>query len=186
MCNVLIYMTIDHIWKSYSSLRDCTVMGLNVISFFSFLSLFFSTVGLFARPHSHVSSQSHESAFPSSPSRMGLDQTCTSHSSETSSVSEVVRNLPKSPSSIVVKEEPCDIDTVLIKWEMSEERYGDHQESADPGQHTERLTFNSNLPFNYCYTWTYTNITGTYWYLMYCNTCWTSILLESWTKVLKT
>ncbi|XP_053183856.1 uncharacterized protein LOC128367086 [Scomber japonicus] len=90
------------------------------------------SLGLFARPHSHVSSQSHESALPSSPSRMGLDQTCTSHSSDTSSVSEVVRNLPKSPSSIIVKEEPCDIDTVLIKWEMSEERYEAHQESTDP------------------------------------------------------
>ncbi|XP_044214460.1 uncharacterized protein LOC122986966 isoform X1 [Thunnus albacares] len=89
------------------------------------------SLGLFARPHSHVSSQSQESALPSSPSRMGLDQTCTSHSSETSGVSEVVRNLPKSPSSIVVKEEPCDVDTVLIKWEMSEERFGEHQESAD-------------------------------------------------------
>ncbi|XP_039972660.1 uncharacterized protein LOC120783629 isoform X2 [Xiphias gladius] len=85
---------------------------------------------LFARPPSHVSSQSHESAPPLSPSRMYLDQTCTSHSSETSGVSEAARNLPASPSSLVVKEEPCDIDTVLIKWEMSEERFGEHREST--------------------------------------------------------
>ncbi|GAA6217291.1 uncharacterized protein LOC108899528 [Lates japonicus] len=88
------------------------------------------SLGLFARPPSHVSSQSHESALPSSPSRMCLDQTFTSHSSETSGVSEAARNLPTSPSSLVVKEEPCDVDTVLIKWEMSEERFGEHQEST--------------------------------------------------------
>ncbi|XP_051261869.1 uncharacterized protein LOC127366709 [Dicentrarchus labrax] len=88
------------------------------------------SLGLFARPPSHVSSQSHESALPSSPSRIGLEQTCTSHSSESSGVSEAARNLPTSPSSLVVKEEPYDIDTVLIKWEMSEERFGEHQEST--------------------------------------------------------
>ncbi|KAF3692288.1 hypothetical protein EXN66_Car007964 [Channa argus] len=84
------------------------------------------SLGVFARPPSHVSSQSHESAFPSSPSRVGLDQTCTSHSSEASGVS---RNFPRSPSSLVVKEEPCDTDAVTIKWEMSEERFGENQES---------------------------------------------------------
>lgn len=89
-----------------------------------------STVGLFARPPSHVSSQSHESALPSSPSRMGLDQSCTSHFSESSAASETAKNLPQSPSGIVVKEEPCEIDAVLIKWEMSEERFGEHQEST--------------------------------------------------------
>ncbi|XP_076594144.1 uncharacterized protein LOC143325127 isoform X1 [Chaetodon auriga] len=88
------------------------------------------SLGLFARPPSHVSSQSHESALPSSPSRMGLDQSCTSRSSESSGGSEAARNPPTSPSSLVVKEEPCDIDTVLIKWEMSEERFGEHQEST--------------------------------------------------------
>ncbi|KAF7657807.1 hypothetical protein LDENG_00022060 [Lucifuga dentata] len=86
--------------------------------------------GLFARPPSQVSSQSHESALPSSPSRMGLDQTCASHSSETSGISEGARNLPSSPSSLVVKDEPCDIDAVLIKWEMSEERFGERQENS--------------------------------------------------------
>ncbi|KAM8734281.1 uncharacterized protein AB9X84_023128 [Acanthopagrus schlegelii] len=86
------------------------------------------SLGLFARPPSHVSCQSQESALPSSPSRMGLDQSFTSHSSVSSCVSEATRNLPTSPSSLVIKEEPCDVDTVLIKWEMSEERLGEHQE----------------------------------------------------------
>lgn len=86
------------------------------------------SLGLFARPRSHVSSRSHGSAPPSSPSRMCLDQACTPHSSEASGVSEAARNPPASPSSLVVKEEPCDIDAVLIKWEMSEERFGKHQE----------------------------------------------------------
>lgn len=99
------------------------------------------SLGLFARPPSHVSSQSHESALPSSPSRMGLDQSCTSHSSESSGVPETARNLPTSPSSLVIKEEPCDIDTVLIKWEMSEERFGEHQESSgSPCQDNESPT----------------------------------------------
>ncbi|XP_029360641.1 uncharacterized protein LOC115045209 [Echeneis naucrates] len=89
------------------------------------------SLDLFARSPSHVSSQSHESAIPSSPSKLCLDQACTSHSSETSGGSETARNLPPSPSSLVVKEEPCDIDTVLIKWEMSEERIREQQESTD-------------------------------------------------------
>ncbi|XP_035019189.2 uncharacterized protein LOC118113515 isoform X2 [Hippoglossus stenolepis] len=87
-------------------------------------------VGPFARPLSHVSSQSPESAPLSSPSRMCLEQACASLSSETSGVLEAARLLPSSPSSLVVKEEPCDIDTVLIKWEMSEERFGECQEST--------------------------------------------------------
>uniref|UniRef100_UPI0037E7002A uncharacterized protein n=1 Tax=Semicossyphus pulcher TaxID=241346 RepID=UPI0037E7002A len=87
--------------------------------------------GLFARPPSHVSSQSHESALPSSPSRLGVDQTCTSRSSESSGVSDAARNLLTSPSSsVVVKEEPCDMDTVLIKWELSEERFMEGPEST--------------------------------------------------------
>ncbi|XP_027143300.1 uncharacterized protein LOC104934044 [Larimichthys crocea] len=96
------------------------------------------SLGLFARPPSHISSQSLESALPSSPSRMGLDQSCTSHFSESSGVSETANNLSQSPSGIVVKEEPCEIDAVLIKWEMSEERFGEHQESSgSPCQDTE-------------------------------------------------
>ncbi|XP_033968745.1 uncharacterized protein LOC117468618 [Trematomus bernacchii] len=111
-------------------------------------------LGLFARPPSHVSSQSHESALPSSPSRVGLDQSCTSHSSETSGVFDEARNLPTSPSSLVIKEEPCDIDTVLINWEISDERFEEHQESTgsqchdnespnekDTMENTERRTF---------------------------------------------
>lgn len=104
------------------------------------------SLGLFARPPSHVSCQSHESALPSSPSRMGLDQSCTSHSSESSGVPETARNLPTSPSSLVIKEEPCDIDTVLIKWEMSEERFGEHQESSgSPCQDNESPTTKKKL-----------------------------------------
>jgi len=93
-----------------------------------FFSPFPSTVGLFARPPSHVSSQSHESALlPSSPSQMGLDR---SGVSDSSGASEEAGNLPRSPGGgLVIKEEPCDIDTVLIKWEMSEERFRDLQES---------------------------------------------------------
>ncbi|XP_034554468.1 uncharacterized protein LOC117823392 [Notolabrus celidotus] len=89
------------------------------------------SLGLFTRPPSHVSSQSHESALPSSPSRLGLDQTCTPHSSESSGVSDAARNQTTSPSSsVVVKEEPCEIDTVFIKWEMSEERITEAPEST--------------------------------------------------------
>ncbi|XP_074539429.1 uncharacterized protein LOC141800652 isoform X4 [Halichoeres trimaculatus] len=82
------------------------------------------SLDLLTRPLSHVSSQSHESVLQSSPSRLGLDQACTSHYSESSGISDAARNQTTSPSSsIMVKEEPCDIDdTVLIKWEMSEER----------------------------------------------------------------
>lgn len=88
------------------------------------------SLGLFARPSSHVSSQSQESALPSSPSRHGLEQTCTPYSSNSSGVSEAARNLPTSPSSVVVKEEPCDMDAVLIKLEMSEERITEIPEST--------------------------------------------------------
>nr|XP_020480696.1 uncharacterized protein LOC109974701 isoform X2 [Monopterus albus] len=87
------------------------------------------SLGVFGRPSSRVSSQSHESALPLSPSRTGLDQACASHSSETSGISEAARNLPTSPSSLV-KEEPYDMDTIMIKWEMSEERLGEHQENT--------------------------------------------------------
>ncbi|XP_030606001.1 uncharacterized protein LOC115794566 isoform X1 [Archocentrus centrarchus] len=88
------------------------------------------SLGLFARPPSHVSSHSHESALPSSPSRMLLDQSCTSRSSEVSAVTEAARNMPTPPSSLVVKEEPCDVDAVLIKWEMSEHQ----QRAGSPGR----------------------------------------------------
>ncbi|XP_073342262.1 uncharacterized protein [Pagrus major] len=104
------------------------------------------SLGLIARPPSHVSCQSHESALPSSPSRMGLDQSFTSHSSVSSGVSEATRNLPTSPSSLVIKEEPCDVDTVLIKWEMSEERLGEHQESTgSPYQDQESSSVEKHL-----------------------------------------
>lgn len=106
------------------------------------------SLGLFARPPSHFSSQSHESALQSSPSRVGLDRSSISHSSESSGVSEAARNLPTSPSSLVVKEEPCDIDTVLIKWEMSEDRFEEHQESTgSPCQNKENPSVKSNVSY---------------------------------------
>ncbi|KAM4600863.1 uncharacterized protein ACJ7VT_020742 isoform 2-T2 [Polymixia lowei] len=84
---------------------------------------------LFARPPSRVSSQSHKSAPPLSPNTTGLEQTFTSASSEASGVSDGTRNLSTSPSSLTVKEEPSDIDTVLIKWEMSEQSFSEHPAS---------------------------------------------------------
>lgn len=101
-------------------------------------------MGLLARPPSHMSCQSHESVLPSSPSRMGLDHTCTSRSSETSGVSERARNLTTSPSSLVVKEEPYDIDTVMIKWEMSEKRFGEELRDR-PCQDNEGPSAKSNV-----------------------------------------
>uniref|UniRef100_A0A1A7Z737 Uncharacterized protein n=1 Tax=Iconisemion striatum TaxID=60296 RepID=A0A1A7Z737_9TELE len=89
------------------------------------------SLGVFARPSSHVSSQSHESVLLSSPSQLGLDATYTSRSSEASGVTEAARHLTTPPSGLVVKEEPCEIDAVLIKWEMSEERVAEPQERAD-------------------------------------------------------
>lgn len=104
------------------------------------------SLGLFARPPSHVSSHSHESVPPSSPSRVAPDQSCTSRSPESSGGSERARNLLTSPSCIVVKEEPCDVDTVLIKWEMSEERFGEQQESTgSPCQDDESLGLKKKL-----------------------------------------
>lgn len=108
----------------------------------------FSTVALFARPSSHVSSKSYESSLPLSPSRMGPDQSGTPHSSESSSVTEATRNPPTSPSSLVVKEEPCDMATVFIKWEMSEEGLGEHQESVGaPCQEKESPSEKSNVSY---------------------------------------
>ncbi|KAM9310331.1 uncharacterized protein KZ484_026224 [Pholidichthys leucotaenia] len=88
------------------------------------------SLGVFARPPSHISSISHESALPSSPGRMLPDQTCTSHSSEGSGVTEPGRNPPTSPGSLAVKEEPCEMDTIMIKWEMSDETFSEHQDST--------------------------------------------------------
>ncbi|KAI3360597.1 hypothetical protein L3Q82_002465 [Scortum barcoo] len=85
------------------------------------------SLGFFARPPSHVSSQSRDSAPLSSPSRSGPDQSSNSFGSESSGPSEAAKNLPGSPpSALAIKEEPCEVDTVLIKWEMSEEKIGEH------------------------------------------------------------
>ncbi|XP_005923737.1 uncharacterized protein LOC102295352 [Haplochromis burtoni] len=99
------------------------------------------SLGFFTRPPSHVSSHSQESALPSSPSRMVLEHSCTSRSSEVSGVTESARNMPTSPSSLVVKQEPCDVDTVLIKWEMNE-----HQQSTgSPCQDKESLSVKKKM-----------------------------------------
>lgn len=99
----------------------------------------YSAVALFARPSSHISSQSHESSLPLSPSRMGLELSGTPRSSESSSASEVTVNVPTSPSSCVVKEEPCDMSAVFIGWEMSEEGSVHHQEGADMPSQDNRI-----------------------------------------------
>ncbi|XP_041843093.1 uncharacterized protein LOC121641179 [Melanotaenia boesemani] len=96
------------------------------------------SVGVFARPPSHVSSLSQDLALLSSPSNLGSGQTCTSRSSEASGVTESAGNLPTSPSSLLIKEEPCDINAVLIEWELSEERLSEQQGGAgSPSQNRE-------------------------------------------------
>lgn len=104
------------------------------------------SLDLFTRPPSHVSTQSHESALPSSPSRVGMDQSSTCHSSESSGVSETARNLPSSPSSLVIKQEPSDMDAVLVKCEMKEEGFGPQQESTrSPCQEKESAAVQKNM-----------------------------------------
>ncbi|XP_037308925.2 uncharacterized protein LOC119197070 isoform X1 [Pungitius pungitius] len=85
-------------------------------------------LGLFAKPPSQVSPQIHLSA-PTS-SRARADRSCIPLSSNSSDVSEAVGNLPMSPGGFVIKEEPCDIDPVLIKLEMSDERFEELREGA--------------------------------------------------------
>lgn len=106
---------------------------------------FFFTVGLFGRPPSQISSQSHESAPPSSPSRTCLDQTCTTSCSESSGVLLSAKDHTLSPNNLVVKEEPRDIDAVPVKSELTDDRFKEHQESADgPYQEEESFTGNGN------------------------------------------
>ncbi|KAK5620359.1 hypothetical protein CRENBAI_025147 [Crenichthys baileyi] len=88
------------------------------------------SLSVYAQPSSHFPSQYHGSILRSSPSCLGLNSSCTPCSSEASGVTEDSRNLPTSPSSLVVKEEPSDVDAVLIEWELSEERAADAQEQA--------------------------------------------------------
>lgn len=80
----------------------------------------------FARPPSHVSTQSLESAPSSSPNRLVLEQ---SHVSDHLGVHDSACTLP-SPLNVVIKEEPCDVDAIFIKWEMTDQRL-DHQEATD-------------------------------------------------------
>ncbi|CAJ1062885.1 uncharacterized protein LOC122881201 isoform X1 [Xyrichtys novacula] len=105
------------------------------------------SLDLFARPLSQVSSQSQESGLPYSPSRLGLDQTCTSHYSESSGVSDADRNPLTSPNrSVVIKEEPCEDTAVMIKMEMSEERITEGPESTSGFyQDTESPSLTKNL-----------------------------------------
>lgn len=83
------------------------------------------SLGVYAPP-SHFPSQYHESILPSPPSCLGMNSA--TMSSASSGVTEVGRNLLTSPSSLAVKEEPCDVEAVLIQWELSEEKAAGAQE----------------------------------------------------------
>ncbi|CAN9514182.1 unnamed protein product [Ophioblennius macclurei] len=76
------------------------------------------SLGLFGSPPSLVSPHSLGSTLPSSPGRLVLDQ-----SSDASRGADICGS--------VVKEEACDLDAVLIKWEMSEERAAGGQRDED-------------------------------------------------------
>lgn len=133
--HVLVYVCL-HRLKIY----EYTYNGLN------FFNLFFLTVGHFANPPSQVSPQSQLSAPPSSRAR--TDRSCISLSSNSSDVSEAAGNLPMSPSSFVIKEEPCDIAPVLIKLEMSEESFGElHESAGHPYQDHQSPSVNGDAPY---------------------------------------
>ncbi|XP_043974246.1 uncharacterized protein LOC122831817 [Gambusia affinis] len=107
------------------------------------------SLGVYPRPSSHFPSQYHESLLPSPPSCLGITSTCTSRSSEASGGTEAARNMPTSPSSLLVKEEPCDVDAVLIEWELSEERAAESQEqpgSPCPDQQSPHGKHDSPVP----------------------------------------
>lgn len=91
----------------------------------------FSIVARFERPSLYISFQSNESSIPLSPSRRALRQSGTSRSSEPLRTPDAVVNVPTSPSSSVVKEEPCDIDKVFIQWEISQQESQHQQEDGD-------------------------------------------------------
>lgn len=93
----------------------------------------FSIVAHFERPSLRISSfQSDESSLPLSPSRRAARQSGTSRSSESLGTPDAAVNVPTSPSSSAVKEEPCDIDKVFIQWEISPQEDGDTQEPQTP------------------------------------------------------
>lgn len=46
-------------------------------------------------------------------------------------MSDAAVNVPTSPSSSAVKEEPCEIDKVFIQWEISQQEAEHHQEDGD-------------------------------------------------------
>lgn len=91
----------------------------------------FSIVTLFERPSLRISFQSNESSLPLSPSRRALRQSGPSRPPEPFRTPEAVANVPTSPSSSVVKEEPCDIDQVFIQWEISQQEPEAQQEDGD-------------------------------------------------------
>ncbi|CAG00923.1 unnamed protein product [Tetraodon nigroviridis] len=82
-------------------------------------------VAHFERPSLRISFQSDESSLPLSPSRRALRQNGTCRSSESSRTPDAAENAPTSPSSSLVKEEPCDIDKVFIQWEIEVQEYRD-------------------------------------------------------------
>ncbi|TNN02141.1 hypothetical protein fugu_009628 [Takifugu bimaculatus] len=90
-----------------------------------------NTATLFERPSLQISLQSNESSVQLSPSRRGLRQSGTPHSTESFSMSDAAVNVPTSPSSSAVKEEPCEIDKVFIQWEISQQESERHQEDGD-------------------------------------------------------
>lgn len=77
-------------------------------------------------------------------------------------MSEAGRNRTTSPSSLVVKEEPCDVDTVMIKWEMSEERLGESQETRSSQCQDEE---GPNIQSNVTIIHEYSHMTGIRWFM---------------------
>ncbi|XP_061770963.1 uncharacterized protein LOC133561592 [Nerophis ophidion] len=86
------------------------------------------SLGLFASPPS-VRQEAPGGLPLSSISRPGPGPGPDPGSADPSGTLEVSGKSPSpSSSGLAVKEEPCDIDAVLIKWEMSEERFREQQE----------------------------------------------------------
>lgn len=110
----------------------------------------FSIVALFERPSLRISLQSSGSSVPLSPSRRGFRQSGTPHSSESLSTSDAAVNVPVSPSSSAVKEEPCDIDKVFIQWEISQQESERHQEDGDT-RGNKTPTDNRNVSHIFCF-----------------------------------
>lgn len=105
----------------------------------------------FERPSLRISFQSSESLLPLSPSRRALRQSGTSRSSESLRTPDAAVNVPTSPSSSVVKEEPCDIDKVFIQWEISQQE-SEHQQEDGDAQESKTPAENRNVShFSFSY-----------------------------------